>query len=82
MCFLFATSQPHFLFNSKFYNEIDGVAMSSSLAPVSAKVLISFFKSNWLNEYNLEKPKFYLRYVDDIVAAFDKEQNSLNLLGF
>ena len=82
MCFLFATSQPHFLFNSKFYNEIDGVAMSSPLAPVSAKVLISFFKSNWLNEYNLEKPKFYLRYVDDIVAAFDKEQNSLNLLGF
>ena len=25
--FLFATSQTHFIFNSKFYNQIDGVAM-------------------------------------------------------
>ena len=27
--FLFATSQAHFIFNSKFYNQIDGVAMGS-----------------------------------------------------
>ena len=32
----------------------------------------------WLNEYNLNKPKFYLRYIDDILAAFDNEQDSLN----
>ena len=36
----------------------------------------------WLNEYNLQKPKFYLRYVDDILAVFDKEQDSLNFSGF
>ena len=36
----------------------------------------------WLNEYNLSKPKFYLRYVDDILATFDKEQDSLNFLNF
>ena len=35
-----------------------------------------------INEYNLNKPKFYLRYVDDILAAFDKEQDSLNFLNF
>ena len=29
---------------------------------------------------NLDKPKFYLRYVDDILAAFEKEQDSLNFL--
>ena len=28
------------------------------------------------------KPKFYLRYVDDILAAFDNEQDLLNLLNF
>ena len=26
--------------------------------------------------------EFYLRYVDDILAAFDKEQDSLVFLGF
>ena len=33
--FLFATSQTHFIFNSKFYNQIDEVAMGSPLRMVS-----------------------------------------------
>ena len=40
----------------------------------SFKMMTSFAN----NEYNLNKPKLYLRYVDDILAAFDKEQDSLN----
>ena len=39
-----------------------------------------FYESMWLNEYNLNKPKFYLRYVDDLPAAFNNEQDLLNLL--
>ena len=78
--FLFATSKTHFIFNSKFYNQIDGVAMGSPLAPVLANIFMGFHESKWLNEYNLNKPKFYLRYVDDILAAFDYEHDSLNFL--
>ena len=37
--FLFATSKTHFIFNSKLYNQIDGVAMVSPLAPVLANIL-------------------------------------------
>ena len=33
--FLFATSQTHFIFNSKFYNQVDGLTMGSPLAPVT-----------------------------------------------
>ena len=80
--FLFATSQTHFIFNSKFYNQIDGVAMGSPLAPVLANIFMGFRESKWLNEYNLNKPKFYLTYVDDILAAFDNEQGPLNFLFF
>ena len=80
--FLFATSQTRFIFNSKFYNQIDGVAMGSPLAPVLANIFMGFYESKWLNEYNLNKPKFYLRYVDDILAAFDEEQDSLDFLNF
>ena len=40
------------------------------------------YESKWLNEYNLNKPKFSLRYVDDIPAAFGNEQDSLNFLNF
>ena len=58
--FLSATSQTHFIFKSKFFNQIDGVAMGSPLAPVPANIFMSFHESKWLNEYNLNKPKFYL----------------------
>ena len=78
--FLFATSQTHFIFHSKSYNQIYGVAVGSPLAPVLANIFMGFHKFKLLNEYNLNKPKFYLRYVDDILAAFDNEQDSLNFL--
>ena len=54
--------------------------MGSPLAPVFATIFMGFHESKWLNEYNLNKSKFYLRYVDDILAAFDNEQDSLIFL--
>ena len=40
--FLFATSQTHFIFNSNFYNQIDGVAMGFPLAPGLANIFMGF----------------------------------------
>ena len=56
--------------------------MGSPLAPVLGNIFMGFYESKWLNEYNLNKTKFYLRYVDGILAAFEKEQDSLNFLNF
>ena len=80
--FLFTTSQTHFIFNNKFYNQIDGVAMGCHLAPVLANIFMGFYEFKWVNKLNLNKPKFYLRCVDDILAPFDKEQDSLIFLHF
>ena len=52
--------------------------MGSLLAPVLANIFMGFYKSKWFNEYNLNEPKFYFRYVDDILAAFDNEQDLSN----
>ena len=52
--------------------------MGSSLVSVLSNISMSFYKSKWLHQYNLNKTKFYLRYVDDILADFDKEQDSLS----
>ena len=41
-----------------------------------------FHEYKWLNKYNPNKLKFYLRYVDDILTAFDNEQDSLNVNKF
>ena len=56
--------------------------MGSPLAPVFANIFLGFYESKRLNEYNLNEPKFYFRYVDDILAAFVNEQDSLNFLTF
>ena len=56
--------------------------MGSALAPVLANIFMGFQESKRLNEYNLNKPKFSLRHVDDILPAFDNEQDSLNFLNF
>ena len=48
------------MFNSKFYNQIDGVSMGSLLAPVLANIFMGFHESKWLDENNLNKPKFML----------------------
>ena len=61
---LFPKSQTHFIFNRKFHNQTDGVAMGSTLASVLTDIFMHFHESKWLTEYNLNKPKFYLRHFD------------------
>ena len=56
--------------------------MGSPLAPVLPDIFMGFYESKWLNEYNHNKPKFYLRYVDGILAAFDMKQHSFNFYKF
>ncbi|XP_065667691.1 uncharacterized protein LOC136087983 [Hydra vulgaris] len=68
--FNFATSQTHFLFKGHTYDQIDGVAMGSPLAPVLANLFMGHFENNWIKNCNGVKPVFYKRYVDDIFAAF------------
>ena len=43
--FLFDTSQTHFIFNSKYYHQIDGVAMGSPLGPVLTNIFMGFYES-------------------------------------
>ena len=43
---------------------------------------MSFYEFKWLNEHNFNKLKFYLRYVNEILGIFYKEQDSLSFLNF
>ena len=69
--FFFATAQTHFLFNGDFFDQIDGVAMGSPLAPVLANLFMGYHVKIWLDECDHDKPSYYRRYVDDIFSDFD-----------
>ena len=61
----------HFIFNSRIYQQIDGVAMGSPLGPLFANIFMSFHEKSWL--YNCPSaftPLLYRRYVDDCFLLF------------
>ena len=46
--FSIATSQTHFLFNVEVFDQIDGVAMVSPLAPVLVNLFLGHHEKIWL----------------------------------
>ena len=74
--FSIATSQTHFLFNGKVFDQIDGVAMGSPLAPVLANLFLGHHENIWLKNYQGPSNLFYRRYVDDVFCVFDNENDA------
>ena len=60
-----------FLFNNKFFKQIDGVAMASPLDQALANIFMCSFENKCLTDcpYSL-KPVFHRRYFDDIFVLF------------
>ena len=69
--FKFATCETHFSFNGKFYDQIDGVAMGSLLAPVLANLFMGHNEKLGLENFQRIRPSYYRRYVDDIYLVFN-----------
>ena len=74
--FSIATAQAHFPFIVKVYDQIDGVAMGSPLAPVLANLFLGYHEYLWLNNYKGASVHFYLRYVNDTFSLFNKEHEA------
>ena len=64
--FNFITCETYFLFKGKFYDQINGVAMGSPLAPVLANLFMRQYEKEWLRNYGGVSPSYYTRYVYDI----------------
>ena len=69
--FKFATCETHFLFNGKFYDQIDDVAMGSPLAPVLANLFMGHNEKLWLENFQGTPPSYYRRYANDIFSVFN-----------
>ena len=60
-----STKETNFLFNGNVFDQIDGVAMGSPLAPILANIFMRHFEENALATFTGMRPLFYRRYVDD-----------------
>ena len=60
-----------FIFDGKFYEQCDGVAMGSPLGPTLANVFMCHFENIWLENCPAHfKPIVYRRFVDDTFLLF------------
>ena len=71
-----------FIFNGELYQQIDGVAMGSPLAPFLADVFMNWLIDNKSHEYNGKYPVLILRYVDDLLIFFEDEADILPFYSF
>ena len=56
--------------------------MGSPLAPILANLFLRHYERVWLNEFVGNGPIFYKRYVDDIIALFNNEEEALHFLDY
>ena len=56
--------------------------MGSPLAPILANLFLGFHEGKWINDYTGVKPKYYKRYVDDIIAVFENENEAQTFLDY
>ena len=65
-----------FIFDGKFYEQCDGVAMGSPLGPTLANVFMCHFENIWLENCPAHfKPIIYRRFVDDTFLLFRTKDN-------
>ena len=68
------TSEICFIFKGSIFDQIDDVAMGSSLVPVLANLFMSLHEQNMIQQATNVKLIFYKRYVEDINAALSLSQ--------
>ena len=76
--FSIATSQTHFLFHGKVYDQIDSVAIGSQLTPMLVNLFLGHHEGIWLSQYQDPPIQFYQRYVDDTFCIFNTEHDALS----
>ena len=80
--FEFVTKGTQFFFDVDLYDQIDGVAMGSPLAPALANLFMSHYETKWLQNEKASDVLHYKRYVDDISCLFKREIEVGNFYSF
>ena len=80
---ILATKESCFIFDGELYQQVDGVAMGSTLVPTLAIIVFCRYEDIWLHNCSLEcKPSYRKRYADDIFVLFESETKVVSFKDF
>ena len=74
----FCLTHTYFLFQSKYYEQVQGAAMGSPISPLIANIFMEEFEVKALNSFP-HPPSLWFRFVDD-TFVINKEGHSQDLL--
>ena len=69
----FLLTTTYFQYGGEFYNQVEGAAMGSPVSPLTANIFMEEFERKALSAYP-NPPRFWGRYVDDIMAVIKKSE--------
>ena len=74
---MFTATQGLFMYDNKLYKQVDGVTMGSPLGPTLANFFLGCTEEKTFAHNKKLLPKLYLRYIDDVYAVFDCDNDCL-----
>ena len=77
----FATKKNHFLFDSKYDDQIDSVSMDSPLGLVLANIFMCDFEDKWLINAKISL-LFWNRCVDETFTVFSNKESANEFLHY
>ena len=80
--FRFTTSQTHFYFDGKIFNQVDVVTMSSLLGLALANFVMGYHEQKWIESDHGRLVKFDRMYVDDTFCRFKSDHQALTFPKF
>ena len=75
----FASKKSHFIFDGKYYEQTDGVAMGSLVGPLLANTFMYDFEDKSVMTGN-PRPSIWFRNVDDTFTMFVGKHTALTFL--
>ena len=76
--FSIASSQTH----DNVFDQIDDIAIGSSLAPMLANHFLGHYENSWLNKCHSPSVHFCRRYADDTFCVFNLKMRHYRFLNF
>jgi hypothetical protein len=74
-------NQNYFLFNNRFYQQTEGLAMGSPLSPLLAEIFLDHYENKLFNSGHnlLNNIIYWYRYVDDILILWNGTDRQLDI---
>ena len=72
---MFCDTQGLFMHKDRLYKQIEGVTMGSPLGPTISNFFLGHLEEKIFDDKSICLPKLYLRYIDDIFAISDNDND-------